>query len=434
MYRLYKLENVVAAIFCEDYPSLKDRQITKLEMEIPTWLGTLKEDKIFQLCVRLDPAFGGGILALRNLDDPSKYKSSEFGLIGIDELTKNPYQVFKDLRSRMRWKGIPQAKFIAGTNPGEIGHQWVRKYFIDKDYPEEEKEGLKFAYVPAKATDNPYISQDYLLTLQSMEEKDRRAYLEGSWDIFEGQFFSQFDKTVHVVPTVPREGIPETWARFRAIDVSGRNGITSCHWYALDNDGNPWVYREYYGKKKDSDEHAKEIWNLSHYHNLAGQLVPENYKWTVMDSAAWAKMGMSETTAEVYLRKWEELDLTEGVTTAEDSLVPAYKERVMGWDVVNQFLRVETYDDGKRVSKLKIMDCCTNLIRTFPLAVVDKNNNQDLDTNGEDHALDDLRYFLVTLRGQKSPKGETTAQKRLREIKDEVDTEKENKMYQYFKS
>lgn len=434
MYQIHNLQGVVGAIFCEDYPSLKDRQITKLEMEIPPWLGTLKEDKVFQLCVRLDPAFGGGVLALRNLDDPSKYKSSEFGLIGIDELTKNPYGTFKDLRNRMRWKGLPETKFIAGTNPGEIGHQWVKNYFIDKHYPPEEKEGLKFAYVAAKATDNPFISKDYLDTLESMEERERRAYLDGSWDIFEGQFFSSFDSTVHVVPTVAREDIPATWSRFRSIDTSGRNGITSCHWWALDNDGNPWAIREYYATGKDSDQHAKEIWNLSHYHNAQGQLVPEDYKWTVMDSAAWAKMGMSETTAEVYLRKWEELDLDQGITTAQDSLVPAHKERVMGWDVVNQYLRINTDVDGRRWAKLKLMDCCKNLIRTLPLATVDKNNNQDVDSDGEDHALDETRYFLVTLRGQKSTKGETSTEKKLREMKEKNEENMQNRMYQYFKS
>src|SRR6185503_3506141 len=84
------IEGLQAALFSEDYPTLKDRHVGKLEIEVPKFLGELKEDKAYGLCVRLDPAFGGGVLLLRNLDDPSKYMSTEFALEAVDELTKNP--------------------------------------------------------------------------------------------------------------------------------------------------------------------------------------------------------------------------------------------------------------------------------------------------------------------------------------------------------
>src|SRR3990167_2327354 len=94
------IEGLQAALFCEDYPTLKDRHVGKLELEVPNWLGQLKEDKAYGLCVKLDPAFGGGVLLLRNLDDPSKYMSTEFALEAIDELTMNDKEVFYNLRSR----------------------------------------------------------------------------------------------------------------------------------------------------------------------------------------------------------------------------------------------------------------------------------------------------------------------------------------------
>lgn len=424
-YKETGLKNVVGGLFCEDYPTLKDRQISKLAMEVPEWMGQLKEDKVFALCLRLDPSLGGGVLALRNLDDPSKYKSSEFGIIGIDELTKDPYSVFKDLRNRIRWPGLPRGKFVAGTNPGDIGHEWVKRYFIDKKYPKEEKEGHEFAYVPARATDNPYLSPEYVLTLESMDENERKMYLEGSWDVFEGQYFVMFNRDKHVVPVIPRDSLPAHWPNFRSIDVSGRNGITSCHWYTLDGDGNVWVYREYYVTGKDNDEHAENIWYMSHMQFPNGEWGPdEGYRYTVMDSAAWSKMGLPETTMEVYYRKWEELDKKHAVVSSS-TLVPSDKNREFGWDIVNSYLR----HTPEVPTKLKIMDNCPNIIRTFPLLMRDEKNAMDVDTTGEDHAQDDLRYFLQTLRGQKADRVKSRLERRLEEMKEAADRASYNWSY-----
>ncbi len=429
MYQKYGYSNLVAALFCENYPTLKDRHVGKLEIEVPKWMGEVKDTKAFGLCVKLSKDLGGGVLLLRNLDDPSKYMSTEFALVAIDELTMNEEVVFSNLRARIRWPGLAKTKFIAGSNPGNKGHEWVRRRWINRDFPQEEQEQNEFAYVPATVDDNPHIDPAYLLSLESLPEKMRKALREGSWDIFEGQFFTDFDPDIHVVPTTPKAEIPEGWKRGRSIDVSGRNGITSCHWYAIDNDGNVWIYQEYYSTGNDSDEHAEFIWHMSHYYDAFGNLIPENYMYSVMDNSAWAKMGMSETTAEVYLRTWERLDMENNVAVAQDSLIPSHKERVMGWDIVNQYLRVEAHGDPR----LKIMDCCKNLIRTFPLATISDKNPSDIDTDGEDHALDDLRYFLVTLRGQGSPVSENNAQRRIRQIKEADKQNTLNRMLQFRK-
>src|SRR3990167_3228258 len=95
-------KGVRVALFCEDYPALKDRQITKIAAEFPQWLGVLADSSIEGMSFKLHPKYGSGVLALRNLDDPSKYASSEFADIGIDELTKNEREVFDQLRSIVR--------------------------------------------------------------------------------------------------------------------------------------------------------------------------------------------------------------------------------------------------------------------------------------------------------------------------------------------
>ena len=125
---------VRVGLFCEDYPTLRDRQIMRIKREFPLWLGTLKGSQDEGYGFFLRPEYGGGILSLRNLDDPAKYASAEFAAIGVDELTKNDRQTFDDLRFRLRWPGITHRPFLGGTNPGSVGHGWVRKLWVDRDF------------------------------------------------------------------------------------------------------------------------------------------------------------------------------------------------------------------------------------------------------------------------------------------------------------
>lgn len=164
---------------CEDYPSLKDRQISKIEKEFPAWLGTLRETKDKGLGFHLHPQYGSGSLLLRNLDDPSKYQSAEFAAIAIDELTKNPVSSFDILRGSLRWPGIEDVKFIAATNPAP---GWVRDYWITRQFPDallgHEDD---FAFVPALPSDNPHLAEAYWEMLATLPEPLRQAWLDGNW-------------------------------------------------------------------------------------------------------------------------------------------------------------------------------------------------------------------------------------------------------------
>ena len=405
-------KGIVAGLFCEDYPSLKDRHLGKMKVEFPEWLGDLRESSVYGISFQLKPELGGGVLVLRNLDDPSKYFSSEFALIAVDELTKNSKETFDFLRMRLRWPGIADTRFIAGTNPGGLGHNWVKKIWVDRVLPPEEKERDQFAYVRATVDDNPKIDPTYIRALESLPERMRKAYREGDWNIFEGQFFTEFEPSVHVVE--PFE-LPSHWARMRSIDPSGRDGITSCHWYAVDTDGNVYVYREYYGTRRDSDQHADEITRLSTiFDGNNEKMGEEQYRYTVMDAAAFAKMGMPETTSEVFERH--------GVY----GLIPSMKNRPMGWDFVHQYMRW----DEKTKPKLKIFSTCPNMIRTLPTLVHDELHPEDLDTAGEDHCADDLRYMIQTLREGKSPsRTKSFVEIRLEQMRAEEEAEQYNFNY-----
>lgn len=179
-YAKYQIKGVRAGLFCEDYPSLNDRHLTKVKFEFPDWLGKFNESKHE---FTLAPEYGSGIIAFRNLDDPSKYLSVEFAVIGIDEINRNPKATFDMLRSRHRWPGIKDVKFLAGCNP--LGEAWVKNMWVKRLFPPDEKEQYEFVFVPALPTDNPHLDPSYYKALESLPETQRKAYLEGNWDAFD---------------------------------------------------------------------------------------------------------------------------------------------------------------------------------------------------------------------------------------------------------
>lgn len=238
------LTGVRVGLFCEDYPTLKDRHITKIRAEFPPWLGRLtKTDGGLDFVLR--PEYGGGAIALRNLDDPSKYYSAEFAAIAVEELTRHLLAVFNDLRFRLRWPGIERPKFAAGTNPGGPGHYWVKKYWITKEYPPEFKGVDKrtgkhyditnqFASVHFKASDNPYLSPSYHTRNLTLPPDMARRVAHGEWDVPTGQYFPVFEKSIHVIPHAEALArIQPYWAR----SLSGDWGFEHphCfHWHAKD--------------------------------------------------------------------------------------------------------------------------------------------------------------------------------------------------------
>lgn len=390
---------VRVGLFCEDYPSLKDRQITKIKKEFPRWLGELSDNQIEGMSFRLRDSFGGGVIALRNLDDPSKYASSEFAVAAVDELTRNDRSIFDQLRSIVRWPGIEKTGVWGGTNPGEIGHLWVKKLWIDNIFDREDPPKEEFAFIKSLPQDNPYNAQAYLEELKRLPEHLRKAYWEGNWDVFAGQFFTEWNKEVHVCEPFT---IPDTWRRYRSYDY-GHENPACCKWYALDHDGRVWVYREYYpqkGHKKDADVQAQEILKLSE---------GETYQWSVADSAIFSPTGIVD--------KWGGQTIAETFERRGITFIPSSKNRVHGWSLVHQYLR---WSENEK-PKLIYFKTCADSIRTIPALIHDELHPEDLDTDGEDHAIDVDRYLLAKFHEQVTPKPLNEIEKKLQKLKQQQD-------------
>lgn len=280
------------ALFCEDYPSLHDRQISKIEAEFPSWLGKLRRGETKEFTLSDD--YGGGVISLRNLDDPSKYLSSEFAAIGVDELTRNPVQTFNDLRLRLRWPGVDRPIFVAATNPGGVGHGWVKKYWIDRTYPHElQPYAQEFGFVKALPTDNPHLTSQYWKDLASLPEHMRKPYLEGDWNVLAGQYFPFEVSSYKVRP--PK--IETWWPKWISGDWGWKHPMC-WHWHARRDDGQIVTYREWWAQQFDEHEIGAE---------LSAKSEGEGIDNIFFSPDAWAERTSQNTIAEQInkgLAKW----------------------------------------------------------------------------------------------------------------------------------
>ena len=341
-------------------------------------------------------------------DDVLSMQGQAFTWVGFDELTQWPTPfVYDYMRSRLRTTDPEIAPYLgvrSTTNPGNSGHQWVKKMYIDPAPPNtafpardlESGEVLVYPpghsrageplfyrkFIPSKLSDNPYLTRDgqYEANLLSLNEVQRRQLLEGDWDIVQGAAFSEFKRSVHVYTPFD---IPSHWVRFRAMDW----GYEQPHcvlWFAIEPDTRRiFVYREVYGKRVDSPDLADKVLSLE-----AG----EHISYGVLDSHAWDVRDGGVSPARNMISRgcfWRP-----AANRSPNSRVTTKSE-------IHRRLKIgEHYNANTRLlevrSNLVIFDTCVNLIRTLPALQVDKTKPEDVDTDMEDHAYDALRYGLAS--------------------------------------
>lgn len=316
-----------------------------------------------------------------------RYRGLEYDWICIEELTQWEYDWWRKIMTSLRTtKPGVRPFFFGSTNPGNVGHGWVKRLWITREYEGHEK-AEEYGMTRATIWDNPALMQadpEYLQNLMSLPEKERRARMDGDWDVFEGQFFTEYREALHVVsPIYPDMGIKR---RIIAFDY-GYKKPSSVGWYAQTNQGRVYRYRELYGAGMLYGELARRI--------AAMTKEDEQINLIVGDPAALGKKNESTGTSldDEFKAVANELHVP-----WLGKVFPANNDRLTGWSTVRKYL--QTYTDantGRQFSPLQIGRNCKNLIRTLPDQVHDKRNVEDLDTNGEDHALDELRYALMEL-------------------------------------
>lgn len=385
----YGVKGVTLGLFCEDYPTLKDRQITKIKQEVPPELGRLVETRdegyVFEARNGLFK------ILLRNLDDPSKYASVEFAGIFVDELTRNKVETFEDLRFRLRYPGVPFPKFVAGTNPGSIGHAWVKKLWIEPDPENPDKEQALFKYIPSNVYDNRYIDKSYITQLQALPDQKRKAYLEGSWDIFAGQIFSEWNRLTHVVKPF---SLPKIYNCYAAIDL-GWNKPLAAGWYIQTPDNHTYLIYELYGNADWFEKKFGAPLTLSRLVNVLNAIsekLKREPKYWVGDPAMWNRIireGDIKKGQDVEGESYAEIMINAGL-----NLVAGDNNRANGLARYREVLSLALDDKPW----YQVFESCYDTIRTIPsLVYADQPTKlEDVDTDGEDHCYDRDRYFFMS--------------------------------------
>ncbi len=396
LWLLLKTPNTKGIIIRKTYDELVSNHIEQFFRENPVLFGYYnKGDKLFSLP-------NGSILRFRHLQyaqDVYNYQGQEFDYIGIDELTQHPKDTFTILRSSNRTtnpKVKPRVRLTG--NPGGIGHGWVRKLFLNKEY-EENENPEDYNFISAKVWDNAEIinnDPDYVKRLEALPEDLRKAYLDGNWDVFQGQFFREWNRDIHVIE--PFELYPQ-FKRFISIDY-GYSAPSSVHWYAIDYQGRVICYRELYETELTFTELGKKIAEMTPQEILLNNGMHYDERQAISyityDPAIKAKSSESGISGDELLGK----ELRDGgLSTA---MIPANNNRSYGWGVMREFLRPRPDAVGGQTAGIVWFHTCHNAIRTIPEQIYSTVKLEDLDTTGEDHCADEVRYALVSHRVQPS--------------------------------
>ncbi len=307
--------------------------------------------------------------------DVYRYQSAEYDVIRFDELTHFTENMYLYLLSRLRGANPFPKSVKSATNPGGVGHQWVKSRFIDIGPPDTVhrlKSGSRL-FVPSRVQDNGFLTRadpGYVRRLQNLPEREQRALLYGDWDIFEGQYFSMWDKSVHVVRPF---ALPGYWRRYFTMDY-GRDMLAG-FWVAVDEHGRAVVYREVYRPGLLAGEAAELVRSMTQEPISAWYAPPD----------LWNRHSdTGRSTADIFARC--------GI-----ALRRAQNDRVQGWYDLAEWLRPFEDEQGVRTAALRVFDCCTNLIRTLPALRYDEHNPNDTARTPHEltHAPDAIRYFVA---------------------------------------
>jgi phage terminase large subunit len=364
----------------EHFEDLRRKLFTNLGHEFSAFRGILTFDN------------GSRIIAghFQNEKDIDAYLGLEYDVIGIEEATTLTARKYQDITtccrtSKPNWR----PRIYSTTNPGGVGHGWYRKKFIE---PWQRRAETDTRFIAARVSDNRWNNPEYTRVLQGLTGWQRRAWLDGDWDIAAGQFFTTLRREVHVVSDFDEKRARE-W--FCALDY-GFTHYTVVLLGCTDGDGNMFVV----------DEHAERLWlPQRHVPAIAAMLArrgldPMRLRRFVAGADVFSRQSDGSTVASQYGKL--------GIT-----LRPANMERVNGWAEILHRLG----DPANGVKpKLFVHERCGRLVECLPALQHDPNRPEDVlkvdcdeDGAGGDDAADCLRYLVAT-------KGRTVSQRKLRGV------------------
>lgn len=347
---------------------------------------------------------------MQHADSVYGYQGAQYDVLIWDELTQFEEAQYTYLLSRVRARSGLRPSVRAATNPGGVGHGWVKRMFVDAAPPDtayplrdpDTDEVLGTGrFIPARLTDNAKLLEadpSYLQRLGRLPDALRRALRDGDWDVFEGQVFVEWHRETHTLRPFP---IPPDWPRLVGLDY-GTNRPFVALWCAigtrLADDPEPnarctgqhaYVYREVVARGWDDEQMAHAVATYSQgeritaYHADPASFFLKNNQTGQSPAALFLQRGVR--------------------------LTPANNDRIPGKRAVEyQIARCAC-----GVPRARVFETCVELIRAIPSLPYDQHNVEDVDTKAEgDDPYDAWRYLLMGPRPRPSRAGHTPLQGR----------------------
>ena len=379
------------------YRELQNNHIDFLVSELKGVAKYNKTDKVFAFTNGSTISFG----YCNSDNDVLQYQGAEYDVIFLDEATQLREEWIKKIKACCRGVNNFPKRIYYTMNPGGESHGYIKRLFIDKKYMDGER-AEDYTFIQSLLTDNKVLMEtqpDYIKQLEALPPKLKKAWLEGRWDVFEGAFFEEFREApdafkcndagitveealqehrwTHVIKPF---NIPKEWRIYRSYDF-GYGKPFSCGWWAIDYEGVAYRILELYGCTETPNEGVKwsperqfkEIARIEREHPyLQGKQIHG-----VADPAIW--------------------DGSHGISIAEEAekqrvyFEKGVNDRIAGWMQMHERLKF----DENGYAMMYIFENCKAFTRTIPLMMFDEHKVEDLNTDLEDHCMDEARYFCM---------------------------------------
>ncbi len=334
-----------------------------------------------------------------NDGDLGQYQGAEYDVWFADEAGQFKEDWIRKINACIRGaNGFPKRTYYT-LNPGGPSHAYFKRLFVDRRF-EEGEDPKDYFFIQALVTDNDALMEmqpEYKKELEKLPPKLRAAWLEGRWDVFEGQFFEDF----RIEPDLSKEegstaeslrdehrwchvirpfDIPAGWTIYRSYDW-GYGKPFSVGWWAVSYDGVLYRILELYGCTQTPNEGVK--WTVPQQMQKIAEIEREH---------PWLKGKKIHGVADPSI--W---DGSKGESVAETAMKtgihfrPGVNDRIPGWMQVHYRLAF----DENGYAMMYVFDNCKAFIRTIPTLQYDEHKPEDLDTDGEDHCADEVRYMCM---------------------------------------
>lgn len=371
------------------YPELLENHIKPLTMQTSGWATYRDSDKTMRFITGSTLKFG----YCDTEADVRQYQGQEYDVVFMDEATQFTEYQFSWLKATVRGVNDYPKRMYLTCNPGGVGHGWVKRLFVDREYRQDENPE-DYTFIASRVYDNHALMEsnpEYVRMLETLPDDLRRAWLDGEWDLFAGQFFTEFRRDVHVIDGTPE--IPAHWTRVIAMDYG--LDMLAVVWGAFGEDGRGIIYKEYCAPDLPVAEAAEAIRAMCSPEEIGADgrimvIAPPDLYSRAKDTG--------KSIAELFRDR--------GIWFHK-----ADNNRANGWMNLKSWLRKD--DDG--VPGLRFAAACRECVRCIPLLQYAKGNSLDCATEPHDitHAPDAVRYLVQSRPRRAKPIDATTPEDRM---------------------